>query len=218
MHFFPPPFTDELLYSVFARYHSYSGNVSCKKSMRDLFGSMNVCAVADFPCHLQEVSRRIPGLSIPAEQLLFGHTLLPYYMPFFPKERIDNVINEMLYCDGRSLHMKMGLPASGVKNPTKLMYCPVCVINDRQQFGASYWHRSHQLPFVRVCHKHHVVLLKSVVDFASSRNKHEYIALESVIDNTSFESKDSFILNDIKIAESSHHILELNISNLGAEY
>lgn len=180
--------------------------------MRDLFGSMNVCAVTDFPCHLKELSSRIPGLSISAEQLLYGHTLLPYYLPFFPEERIEKIINEMLYCDGKSLYMKMGLPASGIKNPAKLMYCPVCVVNDREQFGAAYWHRSHQLPFVRVCHKHHVLLLNSVVNFASRRNKHEYIALESVIDNTTSETHDSFLINDNKIAEISYQIL--NTKNL----
>ncbi|WP_213431527.1 MULTISPECIES: TniQ family protein [Paenibacillus] len=92
MILFPPPFPDELLYSILARYHVYSGNESCKKTMRDLFGSATVCAVTDLPCHLQKLSDRIPGRAIDATELLWKHTFFAYYAPFMNKERLKAIL------------------------------------------------------------------------------------------------------------------------------
>ncbi len=37
MTFFPTPYTDEILYSVFARYHEKSPNFNGSETARDLF-------------------------------------------------------------------------------------------------------------------------------------------------------------------------------------
>ena len=42
MYFFPTPYKDELLYSVFARYCVQSGNVSSIQNFDDMFGTRNV--------------------------------------------------------------------------------------------------------------------------------------------------------------------------------
>ena len=44
-----------------------------------------------------------------------------------------------------------------------LRYCPLCVEKDRQLYGESYWHRSHQLTGVSVCSKHGIKLWNSSV-------------------------------------------------------
>lgn len=211
---FPPLLPDELLYSVFARYHIWSGNENHRKTMRDLFGSMNVCAVTDLPCHLQKLSEHIPGKSVAASEILWNHTLLAYYAPFMELERLVKVSEEMLYNDGRSLFMKMGLPASGVKNNKKLQYCLVCAASDREQYGVAYWRRSHQLPGVNVCYKHHYYLCDSSVYFSQPRNKHQYISLDFILD-TSNVSSTPMICNDtkeIEFAKLSHQLV-----NIGTE-
>lgn len=40
----------------------------------------------------------------------------------------------------------------------ELHFCPLCREQDQQQFGAWYYHRSHQIPGVTVCHRHGVPL------------------------------------------------------------
>ncbi len=40
--FFTNPYPDELLYSAVARYHFYSGNIDCKDTLEELFGSRSV--------------------------------------------------------------------------------------------------------------------------------------------------------------------------------
>jgi len=32
--------------------------------------------------------------------------------------------------------------------------CPLCVKEDRERYGETYWHLSHQLQGIDVCHKH----------------------------------------------------------------
>ncbi|WP_213431528.1 MULTISPECIES: TniQ family protein [Paenibacillus] len=107
--------------------------------------------------------------------------------------------------------MKLGLPANGVKNNESLQYCTACIRSDRDQFGTAYWHRSHQLPGVKICHKHHLWLKRSMVWFSQRRNKHEFISLESIIELK--EYSDSRLpcedRNQIFIAEESHRIISL---------
>ncbi|MFF0830675.1 TnsD family Tn7-like transposition protein [Brevibacillus sp. NPDC003359] len=204
MHFFPPTLPDELLYSVLARYHAYSGNESHKNSVRDFFGSKTICAVTDLPCHLNKLSTRIPGKAISAYELLNDNTLLSYFKPFLPEERFKQAEEEMLHGDGSSLYMKLGLPANGVKNNKFLRYCTMCVDRDRLQYGIAYWHRAHQLPGVTVCHLHSSLLIDSNVPFLSRRNKHEFVSLEEVALPNVPTIRTS---TEVKIAKYSYHIL-----------
>lgn len=42
LFFFTDPYPDELLYSAFARYHFYSGNIDFKDTLKELFGKNTV--------------------------------------------------------------------------------------------------------------------------------------------------------------------------------
>lgn len=209
MHFFPPLYPDELLYSTFARYHSYSGNENFKKTMRDLFGRNTVCSVTDLPCYLDLLSRLIPGKAISKEKLLQEHTLMPYYSHFIPHERLEDILFEMYFNNGGSIHMKVGLTANGVKFPRNLRYCTFCAKDDQNEYGLAYWHRSHQLPGVIVCYKHKIQLRESNVPYTQRRNKHELIPLDSIIKNIS--TKEVFVENQLSlfIAKNSHHLLNI---------
>ena len=208
MHFFPPLYPDELLYSALARYHTYSGNESFKNTMRDLFGCDTVCSAIDLPCDLDSLSKRIPGNNvISKEKLLQEHTLFPYYSHFIPQERLEKIQFEMYFNKGSSIHMLLGLTANGVKPPRNLRYCTFCVRDNRNQYGIAYWHRSHQLPEVRVCYKHQIQLNESIVPYAQKRNKREFVPLDSITSNIS--TSVVFVENQISlfIAENSYYLL-----------
>jgi len=88
MIFFPPLFPDELLFSIFARYHRNSGNENHKLTMVDLFGDPKVCASLQFPSHLKSLCDRMPIGSVHApDKLVSDHTFHPYYSPFIPRKR-----------------------------------------------------------------------------------------------------------------------------------
>lgn len=52
--FFPIPYPDEILYSVFARYHARSKNRSLAATVHNLFGHENSRIVVDLPRAVQE--------------------------------------------------------------------------------------------------------------------------------------------------------------------
>ncbi|MFC5468466.1 TnsD family Tn7-like transposition protein [Cohnella suwonensis] len=204
-------FPGELLFSAFARYHAYSGNTSCKKTMIDLFGSSNVCAVPDLPCHLDKLCERIPGKAMKAEYVLRNHTFYPYYEPFINEKKRDAMFYEMIHGSGKNLFMKVGLPANGVKNNTFLQFCDSCIYEDRIKIGTSYWHRSHQLPGVKVCHLHHIWLRESSIFFTQRRNKHEFISLEIYLQNSAYKAKMQLVcedMNQLFLAKASNEIVQ----------
>ncbi|MRR54264.1 MAG: hypothetical protein EG822_07105 [Deltaproteobacteria bacterium] len=180
--FFPTPYRDELLYSVFARYHLRSANNSFRATLVNLFGSPTVCATFGLPTCLDALAERITSNRvISMGQLIRDHTLFPFYRPFLSQERADKVIRQM--CDpnlGSGIHNTIGQMASRLPAACKLRYCTICIEEDGDDFGEPYWHRSHQVFGVRVCHRHGKRLVDSEVKTGIHGMKHAFIALEPV--------------------------------------
>lgn len=174
--FFPSPYPDELLYGVCARYHQRSGNPSFKATTAELFGSASACAVTDLPCRLGSLSAQLsPGTLNTPERLIKRHTLLPLYGPFLPPRRLSTLMAWMEGTGrGGSIHMAIGAMASSVPAPRFLHYCPDCLRDDSETFGETYWHRSHQVAGVRICHRHEIWLHESETPAAAPPNKHVF--------------------------------------------
>ena len=66
-------------------------------------------------------------------------------------------------CKSGNIHMTVGQTASRIPSPRFLRYCPVCQVSDVQNYGEAYWHRSHQIPAVQLCHIHKTRLVSSTV-------------------------------------------------------
>lgn len=58
--FFPEAYPDELAFSIFARYHYLSGNISLKDTMIDLFDNKSACAIIDLPNRLDKLCNLLP--------------------------------------------------------------------------------------------------------------------------------------------------------------
>ncbi|TBL68371.1 TnsD family Tn7-like transposition protein [Paenibacillus thalictri] len=176
---FPTLFRDELLYSGIARYHQTSGNKTQKQTIEDLFGDRFVCATVDLPSHLEKLTRRInDGYSV--EHLIQYHTLLPYYSTYFHREKVNEA--KTLMAQGASsgvVHSRLGLPASLIKSPAQLKFCPQCY-NEDLAIGEPYWRRSHQLPGVVFCDAHKVQLIKSDVTYSTRDHKFAFIPLSEL--------------------------------------
>lgn len=175
MTFFPQPYEDELLYSILARYHIRSGNISPKATMKELFGLNTVTSVVDLPSNIDSLIKNMPiGAKYTAEELIFNHTLYPFYSAFLPPERAELVLNSMKEHRGGDIYTRAGIMASSISSKQYLQFCPECIKEDREKYGEFYWHRVHQIPGVMVCPKHKELLLDSKV-LVHSQNKHEYI-------------------------------------------
>ncbi|AIY08776.1 hypothetical protein LK13_09350 [Paenibacillus polymyxa] len=213
---FPTPLPDEVLYSVFARYHVNSGNGSCRKTLRDLFSTSNDSAVTAYSGHLYALHTRIPGKAIPVSYLLEHHTLIPYYRPFIPENRYNRILQNLVHMNCQSIYMWMGLPASGVESPLFLRYCNQCVSIDRLKFGIAYWHRSHQLTGVFVCPEHQCYLLESPILYEQKGKKHEFIPLESILQEIvplALQGSNK----EITIAQKAADLLKNNYGSLDME-
>jgi hypothetical protein len=94
--FFPDLYPDELLYSVCARFCNWTQYPDKKSVVRELFGTPNALAVIDLPTHLGSFMAALPpGNRYSAERLIDDHTLLPFYSPFHPTERIERLREDM---------------------------------------------------------------------------------------------------------------------------
>lgn len=164
MAFFPIPHEDELLYSILARYRVYSGNVSLKSTLDDIYGHRNVTAVMDLPSNINRIIANMPlGNQYDANELIQKYTLYPFYAAFIPPKRANEIKDYMKEDKGGSIYNKIGLMASSIRLNEYFKFCPECVKEDQERFGELYWHRIHQISGVFVCPKHKVLLQDSKI-------------------------------------------------------
>lgn len=223
--FFPHPYPDEILYSVFARYHCWSGNISAKETLKELFGSTTVSAVVDLPSHLQALIDRMPaGACYTARELIVNHTMFPFYAPFMPDNRAENVFNAMCSNKGNSIHLETGIVAGKILVPSFLRFCPQCIQDDKEKWGEAYWHRVHQIPGVMVCPIHGVPIYDSSVKI-HGLNKHAFVSVSKEVCHIEREIQYSDALKEklMKIAMEvkwllAHHEQILSCKNFQKDY
>ncbi|KAB7634865.1 hypothetical protein EH195_18915 [Bacillus pacificus] len=198
--FFPNPYPGEILYSTLARYHMRSANSSIKDTLDDLFGKKTVITTIDLPSHLRSLCNRISSSnsSITPENLLEKHTLSPFYSPFLPANRAQQLKEMMIADNGQSIHMMTGIIAGAICTKHSLYYCSNCFIEDLKQYGEPYFHRIHQAPGVFVCPKHNAWL--QPFKEKDSFNKHEFIALPLILN-------DPLKYEEINISKNTRNLL-----------
>lgn len=175
MTFFPIPYKDELLYSILARYHIRSGNISYKATIEDVFGSKTAAAVVDLPCNIENLINNMPvNETFTTQEIIDSYTNIPFYGAFLSSERARQIRNSMLGSRGGDIYSRIGLMASNIIANRFLKFCPVCIKEDYKNYGEMYWHRIHQIPGV-ICPQHGVLLLDSKV-LLVSYNKHLFTA------------------------------------------
>jgi len=200
--FFPTPYPDELLYSVFARYGNRAQYPSRVAINYDLFGAAYASLSIALPGHLDYLVNNLPaGHSITSQRLIDQHTLFPYYAPFLPAERADLIVRHMRGSTPSAAYRFAGITTGSIIPPKHLRYCPSCVLEDKQQFGESYWHRTHQVPGVEVCSEHSLFLQNSVVErimaYAQPLPAEQVVIKDSPARKVNFQLADHRVLTDI---------------------
>ncbi|WP_066070811.1 TnsD family Tn7-like transposition protein [Neobacillus soli] len=187
MHWFPTPYPDELLYSVLARYHVWSGNTSPKMTVEELFGKRTVRSVWDLPANLNVLLSQL-GSYWSDNQLINHHTMYPYYSAFLLPKQAKQVKKSMLNTDGSTIHTRIGVAASNVKVKTNLWVCSDCIKDDMDTYGETYWRRVHQAPGVFICPKHETVLEETNVS-VKAQNQHEFVVATPFVERTKVDLK-----------------------------
>lgn len=217
--YFPPPYPDEILYSVCARYSDIVQYTNKRDVCFELFGSTNATAVVDFPKNLAHLAQILPKNNcFSIEQIINNHTLIPYYQPFLPIHRLNSIKLDLENGGISSFHFQTGKAASRVKSSIFLRFCPRCSREDLKKRNETYWRRLHQLDGVIVCHKHRTYLEESDIKmYCPSTNFEFFSANKSVLKTTKTRllgnsSNDSLLL---KISELSEQLLNLKFDSIG---
>jgi len=173
LSFFTDPYEDEIFYSAIARYHYYYGNNDCKDTLFEIFGSKNVIPTIEFPSKLEYLSQQFYSKKLySSEYLIRKHTLYPFYSPFLPHSRQVLIQNEMKYGDGKGIFAQIGVTAGSICRKSGLVYCPKCVLDDKEKYREPYFHRIHQLQGVQICPEHKCMLK----NYPITRNKESRIS------------------------------------------
>ena len=169
---FPTLYPDELFYSAVARYKQTNAIESKLGVERDIYGidrHHKVSKSVYFPQKLEVfVARRPFYIKLLVDELIWNHTMLPFYTAFMTEEKTA-VVYEVIKCGNQaSIENLVGIPMSKIKTPQFLRYCPCCYAEDLSNFGESYWRRLAQVPGVLYCPAHDVLYKDRSVDITSA--------------------------------------------------
>ncbi|OBA03950.1 hypothetical protein A9P44_20240 [Paenibacillus polymyxa] len=151
-------YPDELISSFMARMHWIRGHKSIRATYNNLLELRAGRPVHDLPSGLVTFIQKFK-FKCSVEELIYSHTLYPYYQPFWSEQQRRRVKKEMLSDKSQITHLVSGVMPSVIKTHKQLKLCPLCIQQDEQRYGEPYWHRAHQLPGVWACPTHHCVLM-----------------------------------------------------------
>ncbi|KEH96794.1 hypothetical protein Z962_05920 [Clostridium botulinum C/D str. BKT12695] len=217
IHFFTDPYKDELIYSAIARYHYYVGNIDYKDTLEEVLGKRSIIASLEIGSNVEALSNNLGG-RYTSEYIIKKHTIFPFYSPFLPKVRKEELIEEIKYRDGSGLYTKLGMVAGSICKKDGIYYCPCCAKGDIESYGETYIHREHQLQGVYICPHDGVKLKKYPIDRSNS-SRIEFIRLDKkLLDLRNITVVDSRHYDKLyKISKNAYYLLQTNLDNISKE-
>ena len=153
--YFPRLYPDEMTSSLLIRASRHLG-IPYDKVVKDLTGMSRTRVHFMNPFALKQIANA-SGMTYDA--ILVNHTLFPYVTAFMARQRREQIRASMEATIPKirsDFHWLAGQPWTSL---ACRRFCPECLLYDMQQYGESYWHRSHILPGVYTCTKHRLPLL-----------------------------------------------------------
>lgn len=159
--YLPEIYPDELVYSWFCRYYVHSGCLAHKTALQEILFNRCNNPSKEFLGHLNTEMSVAIQQNYPIDSLILDNTMFPQYARFIPLKRKKEALYRIGhdFCDAHYLFSV--LPRD--EEDKYLKYCPICVYEDRQQYGEAYWHRIHQIRNMQICTKHNCRLVNSSV-------------------------------------------------------
>lgn len=178
--YLPEIYPDELVYSWLARYTVYSGCISNPVITSQLLYSERNHPNVEFIGFLNDNAIEQIQSLYTFKYLFLHHTMLPQCIQFMPNEKKMEILKKL----HANYDLRGMIPTrSRVENEKYLKYCPLCVEEDRETYGETYWHRMHQIGNAFVCPIHKCQLQNSTCS-AISRKKFSFVPAETVIITT----------------------------------
>ena len=133
---FPSLYPDELLYSLFARYHAQSGHIAYVFAAEDLFERRATKPDIEFVDRLTPDALQLITRDMPIETVIEKHTMFPYYARFLPRDRRRQAMALLAQMDQRYHNLLYLIKRKTIMR--YLRYCPLCAMEDRKQYGETY--------------------------------------------------------------------------------
>ena len=178
--YFPQIYPDELLYSQLARYYYKSGYMAYIFAAEDLFESRWVRPDIEFLNSYTQDAHGVITKNLPLYEVIIKHTMFPYYGRFLDKERRNKAFSALVNMQGGYRNL-LAIPK--MNKERYLRYCPLCLNEDRQKYGETYWHRIHQMIGVDACPIHFCSLINSDVLISSKASPRLVTAEEVASEN-----------------------------------
>lgn len=202
---FPTLYPDELFYSTLARYYKNSGYMAYTFVAEDLYARKTVKPSIEFINEFSIEAFNVIAKIAPLKTIIEKHTMFPYYARFLPKERRNNAYKALLEMN-EAYHNYICVPKNKKGKEKYLRYCPVCALVDREKYGETYWHRSHQMMGVDICPSHHCNLKNSGIIISSKSSPSLISANESIPKSEIIsKNKNKFLCS---IAEYVHNVFQ----------
>lgn len=204
--YLPEIYEDETMYSFLSRSYEKGGYVSQTQAMEEFLKNPKERLEFAF-CN--DMSKEIVDYLTKKckwEDMLNNHTLCNYYGRYLDLKQRVKAMQALRELKGNYANLFSITP---IRNGTEyLRYCPMCVKENRNKYGETYWNRLHQVPELTVCPKHKCKLLNSTIK--KDRHKmHTFNTAENNITNLKFEKGSDL---EIKIAEYIREMVCLPIN------
>lgn len=159
IYFFPMPYPDESLYSIFLRYDKLTENNSYYITISELLGNKKLSMNFSFPNNLAHLCKELPKETVyTPEYFIQNHTVLPIYKPFIPENRYMYAIKNFVNGSTKSAIPAIVSSKFSLHNLYTFKYCPSCITDDKKIYGEAYLHRLHQIDGILICKKHKCML------------------------------------------------------------
>lgn len=178
--YLPEIYPDELVYSWFCRYYVHSGCFNSSMALKELLKKRSNNPSKEFIGNLNPEAKEKITEMYDIDYLILEHTMFPQYARFLPVSEKKNALYKLghEFCDAH--HLFTILPRE--EGEEYLRYCPACVIEDRQKYKETYWHRKHQIRNMGICPKHTCKLIGSDVSAKSGQEFTLHVAENSIND------------------------------------
>ncbi|MCS6130765.1 hypothetical protein DWV13_03690 [Clostridium botulinum] len=209
--FFTDPYDEELISSIFARYHYYSGNIDIHDTLEELLGERNISAFKMFPSRLRYLEKQFRNPKYTSDYFIYKHTNFPFYSVFLAKNKQKSVINYMNMKEKSSdtVESVLAISKSRFYINNGYMYCPKCMEEEINLYGEAYFHRIHQIQGIFVCEKHECKLIEYIEKY---KLKSDFCRL-----NINIANKKEFLYYDkdvndklVMIAQAARYIIDLD--------
>ena len=212
LHFLPEFGEDEILFSILAEVYERMSLPNWKRFSMRIYGKKKSLINIEWPRYIDDIVSRFPiGHSYTMDSILDNHTLLPLYRAFTSQSNYKKIREVMSTNDASKTFVIIGINKKLNHLLSSLKFCEKCIEEDVDYIGRAFWHRSHQIPGVLVCHKHNAWLKNSQVMIRNRPPHMRLISLRKAKDN--YVEADESILSPYKtyllnIASDAHWLLK----------